>query len=232
MIGKRLTLIAVAAALAACSNPNKRPPGDNEPTLASLRDRTVAVAPDQPGATPRKVAEEQTIAAYKEFLASAPKAPQRPEAMRRLGDLEMDKADRTSAEGASDVPDYKAAIARYEDYLKAHPQDARNDRVLYQLARAQESNGQLEESLKTLSMLVKDHPGTIHADEPIQRGRSRLRDRAECRQPHAVYRTRAVHAGLVVVQAGADRRCVEAVFWCARSEARRPEPLGARRSQA
>jgi cellulose synthase operon protein C len=189
MMGKRLTLIAVAAALAACSNPNKRPPGDNEPTLASLRDRTVAVAPDQPGATPRKVAEEQTIAAYKEFLAAAPKAPQRPEAMRRLGDLEMDKADRTSAEGASDVPDYKAAIARYEDYLKAHPQDARNDRVLYQLARAQESNGQLEESLKTLSVLVKDHPGTIHADEAHFRRGEMLFATRQYKEAEAAYAT-------------------------------------------
>ncbi len=189
MIGQRLTLIAVAATLAACSNPNKRPRDDNEPTLASLRDRTVAVAPDQPGATPRKVAEEQTIAAYKEFLAAAPKAPQRLEAMRRLGDLEMDKADRTSAEGATEVPDYKAAIARYEDYLKSHPQDPRNDRVLYQLARAQESNGQLEESLKTLSALVKDHPGTIHADEAHFRRGEMLFATRQYKDAEAAYAT-------------------------------------------
>jgi cellulose synthase operon protein C len=164
----RLCLIAVAALLSACSG-NKRLPGDNEPTLATLRDRTVAVVPD-PSETRTSarsvVAEEETIAAYKEFLAAAPKAPQRPEAMRRLGDLEMDKADRQSADSAAaDVPDYKTAIAKYEDYLKTYPDDARNDRVLYQLARAQEGNGQLEESLKTLSQLVARHPGTLHADE-------------------------------------------------------------------
>ena len=63
------------------------------------------------------------------------------------------------------MPDYKAAIARYEDFLKAYPKDPRNDRVLYQLARAQEQGGQLEAALKTLTRLVKDFPGTLHADE-------------------------------------------------------------------
>ena len=109
-------------ALTACSS-NKRLPGDNEPTLATLRDRTVSVVADKPD-TALKVAEEQTIAAYLQFLEAAPNAPQRPEAMRRLGDLEMDNADRRAAESTSaagDVPDYKAAIARYQDFLKAYP---------------------------------------------------------------------------------------------------------------
>ena len=157
---------ALAAVLAACSS-NKRLPGDNEPTLATLRDRSVAVVADTPQ-TAVKVAEEQTIAAYREFLRAAPDAPQRPEAMRRLGDLEMDNADRRAAESTSatgDVPDYKAAIARYQEFLKAYPGDARNDRVLYQLARAQEQGGQLEAALQTLTLLVGQHPGTQHADE-------------------------------------------------------------------
>lgn len=162
-----LTLLA-AAVLAGCAA-NKRPPGDNEPTLASLRDRSVSVTPDPRDAN-RAVAEDQTIAAYREFLTAAPQAPQRPEALRRLGDLEMDRADRLAAEGKGsaakpDEPDYAGAIARYEEFLKTHPGDARTDRVLYQLARAQESSGQLEASLKTLTQLVQQHPGTLHADE-------------------------------------------------------------------
>ncbi len=166
-LGSTVTLLTVlAAALAACSS-NKRLPGDNEPTLATLRDRSVAVVADTPQ-TAVKVAEEQTIAAYREFLRAAPDAPQRPEAMRRLGDLEMDNADRRAAESTSatgDIPDYKAAIARYQEFLKTYPNDARNDRVLYQLARAQEQGGQLEAALLTLTQLVTKHPGTQHADE-------------------------------------------------------------------
>ena len=155
--------IALAATLAACSS-NKRLPGDNEATLASLRDRTVAIAPDKPE-NAIVVAEAQTIAAYRQFLQAAPNAPQRPEAMRRLGDLEMDNADRRSADAGGDLPDYKAAIARYEDFLKAYPKDARNDRVLYQLARAHELSGQLEVALASLDKLVATYPNTALRDE-------------------------------------------------------------------
>jgi len=158
----RPSLVTLAVlALAACSSGPKKFKGDNEPTLASLGKREIKVTPDA-GA---KVAEEQTIAAYRQFLEAAPKAPQRAEAMRRLGDLEMDRADRVAAEGAGGEPDYKPAIARYEEFLRTHPNDPRNDRVLYQLARAQEQNGQLEAALLTLSRLVKAYPRTLHAGE-------------------------------------------------------------------
>lgn len=188
-----LTLVAVAALLAACSS-NKRPPGDNEPTLASLRDRTIAILPDQlerdgKPAPRAAVAEETTIAAYREFLAAAPQAPQRPEAMRRLGDLEMDMADRKAVDGNTELPDYKAAVERYQEYLKTYPNDPRNDRVLYQLARAQESGGQLEAALATLNLLVKNHPGTLHADEAHFRRGEMLFATQKYKEAEAAYAT-------------------------------------------
>ena len=179
--------IALAASLAACSS-NKRMPGDNEPTLATLRDRVVAIAPDKPE-NALVVAEAQTIAAYRQFLQSAPNAPQRPEAMRRIGDLEMDNADRRSADAGGDLPDYKAAIARYQEFLKAYPSDPRNDRVLYQLARAQEQGGDLEQALKTLTLLVAQHPGTIHADEAHFRRGEMLFALRDYKEAEAAYAT-------------------------------------------
>jgi cellulose synthase operon protein C len=158
-----LSLVA-AAVLTACAS-NKPPPGDDAPTLASLGTRTVTVDKD------RRIASDETvaIAAYRKFLDSAPNpalAPQRAEAMRRLGDLEMDAADNRSATSSNGAPpDYKAAVARYEEYLKAHPTDPGNDRVLYQLARAQEQNGDLETSLKTLDRLVAAYPNTAYREE-------------------------------------------------------------------
>ncbi|CAD5374963.1 Tetratricopeptide repeat protein [Rubrivivax sp. A210] len=152
--------LAALALLAACGG-TRRLPGDDQPTLATLAARSIKVEaePDL------VVSDDQTIAAYRSFLEVAPKAPQRAEAMRRLGDLEMDRADRQAAEGAGAEPDYRGAIARYEEFLKAYPKDPRTDRVLYQLARAQEQGGQLEPALATLSRLVQQHPGTLHADE-------------------------------------------------------------------
>jgi tetratricopeptide (TPR) repeat protein len=155
-----LMVAALALLLAACGTPRKLP-GDDQPTLASLTRRNITLPPD----TEIRVAEEQTIAAYRQFLAAAPNAPQRADAMRRLGDLEMDRADRASAEGAGSDPDYKAAIARYQEFLKTYPQDARSERVLYQLARAQEQGGDLEGALKTLTRLVQDNPGAQHSAE-------------------------------------------------------------------
>jgi cellulose synthase operon protein C len=149
------------AGLAGCaSKPGNIPP--EPPTLGSLQGRVVAVLPD-PGIAP---SEEQAIAAYRKFLDVAPRAPQRAEAMRRIADLEMDGADRRGAADASSAgPDYRTAVARYEEFLKAYPQDPANDRVLYQLARAHEQGGHLEAAMAVLDRLVAQYPDTAHRDE-------------------------------------------------------------------
>ncbi|MFT3663449.1 tetratricopeptide repeat protein [Piscinibacter sp.] len=174
------------AGLAACASKPKSYPGDDEPTLASLAGRTVEVPKDR-----EIVADEaQTIAAYRRFLEVAPKAPQRAEAMRRLGDLEMDIADQRAATGetAGGNPDYRAAVKRYEDFLKAYPDDRGNDRIHYQLARAQEQAGELETSLKTLDHLVANYPNTLYRDEAnFRRGELlfSLKDYARAEQAYA-----------------------------------------------
>jgi len=161
----RLTLLAAALGLSACAHKNRNANGDDAPTLKTLAGREYKVEPD--GGIAGN--EEQAIEAYNKFLAAAPNAPQRPQAMRRLGDLAMDSADSrfaasANAAGAAD-PDYKAAIQRYQDYLKAYPKDPDNDRVYYQLSRAYEQGGDLEVALKTLDQLVKQYPNTRYLDE-------------------------------------------------------------------
>lgn len=159
---RALLLAPVAAAvLAGCSSWRAKR-ADNEPTLKTLAGREVAIAPDA-GIAP---SDDKTIAAYHDFLAAAPKASQRPEAMRRLGDLEMDRADAKLAQGQGDgTPNYKAAIERYQSYLKAYPNDPNNDRVLYQLARAYEQGGDLDTALATLDRLVQQYPKTSQLEE-------------------------------------------------------------------
>ncbi len=168
-------LVAGTCALSACSlfRPANYTP-DNEPTLRTLAVRKVEVDKDQAV----KVDEAKAIAAYRKFLDIAPAAPQRSEAMRRIGDLEMDSADAQSlasvsgaasaasgASASSGAPDYKAAITRYQDYLKTYPKDPNNDRVLYQMARAYEQSGDLDSAQKTLDRLVKEYPATRYASE-------------------------------------------------------------------
>ncbi len=165
---RRYLALAGLALLGACAGPfGAKGTPDNAPTLKTLAGRELPVAADG-GA---KGTEQQAIAAYRKFLEVAPTAPQRPEAMRRLGDLEMASADTRSADGAqapgqpTGAPDYRAAIARYEEFLKAYPQDKGNDRVLYQLARARELGAQLAPALATLERLLAEHPRTAHRDE-------------------------------------------------------------------
>ena len=151
--------LLLACLLSACAS-GKRGTPDNEPTLRTLAGRQVTVEKD--GAV--VATEAQAIEAYNKFLAIAPNAPQRAEAMRRIGDLEMDVADNATDQPATG-PDYRAAIKRYQDFLKTYPADPSNDRVLYQLARAYEQGGDLETALKTLDRLVKDYPATKYKDE-------------------------------------------------------------------
>jgi tetratricopeptide (TPR) repeat protein len=148
--------------LGACMSGRDRN-SDNEPTLASLAQRNVEIAGDRG----IKGSQGQAIAAYRKFLDTAPRAAQRPEAMRRLADLEMDSADQRVAnnQAKGELADYYAAIQRYQDYLQGHPNDPGNGRVLYQLARAHEQGGALEVALKTLDRLVREFPNSPHRDE-------------------------------------------------------------------
>ena len=52
------------------------------------------------------------------------------------------------------------AIRLYTTLLKAYPDYARNDQVLYQLARAYETTGQPEAALGTLDRVVQRYPQT------------------------------------------------------------------------
>jgi TolA-binding protein len=153
--------LCVAALLAGCASRRGAQEADNAPTLKTLSGREIEVPQD----TGIKANVADAITAYRKFLETAPKARQRTEAMRRLGDLEMDAADNKLASGDATTPDYKAAIARYQEFLKEHPNDPTNDRVLYQLSRAYEQGGDLESAIKALDRLVAEYPKTQHHDE-------------------------------------------------------------------
>lgn len=164
---RTLALLLLTSSLGACSmlggGHKAGVTPDTDPTLKTLLTREVVIESD-PGIP---ADENKAIAAYRNFLAVTPDAKQRAEALRRLGDLSMVSADNANATTPtpSGTPDYTAAIAQYRDYLKTYPNDPDNDRILYQLARAQEQGGQLEEGLKTLDLLVAKYPNTRYSDE-------------------------------------------------------------------
>ncbi|MBC7664759.1 MAG: tetratricopeptide repeat protein [Caulobacter sp.] len=164
---RTLAMLLLTSSLGACSmfglGHKAGATPDDAPTLKTLLTREVVIDSD-PGIP---ADEDKAIAAYRNFLAVTPDARQRAEALRRLGDLSMASADNANAvtPTPNGTPDYAAAIAQYRDYLKTYPNDPDNDRILYQLARAQEQGGQLEDGLKTLDQLVAQYPKTRYLDE-------------------------------------------------------------------
>lgn len=151
---------AALALAAGCAQNTLLPVDDSAPTIATLEGRTVEVPPDKGVVT----SEQQTMAAYRAFLGANRDPGSRADVMRRLADIEMDYADRKAADDGA-VPNYKAALAQYEAILKEFPKTAGVERVLYQMARAQEQSGDLETALKTLTRLSNEFPNSPYRDE-------------------------------------------------------------------
>jgi cellulose synthase operon protein C len=104
-------------------------------TIKDLENRDVQVHRDPP----TDATQQQAIEQYKRFLElQTDNQKLRAEAMRRLGDLqvEVDEASRAGGDATIDGMKLQDAVKLYEGLLKAYPDYARNDAVMYQLARA------------------------------------------------------------------------------------------------
>jgi TolA-binding protein len=139
--------------LAACSAARE------SDTLKSLDEREVQIERDSAVASSRAAA----IEAYRKFLDAAPRDRLRPEAMRRVGDLEIESAQESGGDGHG--REYRGAVKVYEDLLRTYPAHAGNDRVLYQLAHAYDQMGDLGRALATLDRLVTQYPRSPNHDE-------------------------------------------------------------------
>jgi tetratricopeptide (TPR) repeat protein len=105
---------------------------------------------------------------YRKFLELQKTDPQlRAESLRRLGDLNLDAGEVERMEKEVSAIDLQGgeAIKLYSTLLKAYPNYARNDQVLYQLARAYETTGQPEQALATLDRIVRQFPNSPQMDE-------------------------------------------------------------------
>jgi tetratricopeptide (TPR) repeat protein len=105
---------------------------------------------------------------YRHFLELQNTDPKlRAEALRRLGDLNLDAGEMQRLEQEVTAVDLQGgeAIKLYTTLLKAYPDYARNDQVLYQLARAYETTGQSGQALGTLDRIVQHYPRSPQLDE-------------------------------------------------------------------
>lgn len=134
-------------------------------TIESLEDKTVEVRPGKIILDSSELARE----GYRDFLDLVSNDPVlRAEAMRRLGDLELEASEADQlAENIEllDTRGFDNAVDLYQKLLEAYPDYRRNDTVLYQLARAYEVGGRTDEALQVLNELVADYPNTAFIDE-------------------------------------------------------------------
>ncbi|HSM29712.1 MAG TPA: tetratricopeptide repeat protein [Woeseiaceae bacterium] len=134
-------------------------------TIKSLEKETVEIRPGRVIMNSSDLARDN----YREFLDLVADDPSlSAEAMRRLGDLELEASE--AAELADNIEGlggtgYDNAVSLYQRLLEAYPSYRRNDTVLYQLARAYEIGGRTDEALDVLEELVVKYPATPMIDE-------------------------------------------------------------------
>ena len=134
-------------------------------TIKSLEKKTVEVRKGKVVLGSSELARES----YRDFLDLVSGDPElRAEAMRRLGDLELEatEADQLADNIESlDARGFDNAVELYQTLLEAYPDYRRNDTVLYQLGRAYEVGGRTDEALEVLNELVTKFPDTELIDE-------------------------------------------------------------------
>jgi len=138
------------------------PDDDQSGTIKSLESRQLRIERE----TAIEKSREKAIRSYREYLDIAPKDTLRPEALRRLGDMEIERVEQGAVERERvGRDDYRNAIEVYRKLLRSHPNHPGNDRVLYQLARAHEQSGDLKQSLAGLDRLVSIYPNSPYFGE-------------------------------------------------------------------
>jgi cellulose synthase operon protein C len=148
-------------------------------TIKDLDNQQVDVSQDPP----QNVDAAKTMESYKRFLdLNAGDAALRAEALRRLGDLNLESSESERIErelATNEGLRATEAIHLYTALLKAYPKYERNDSVLYQLARAYELNAQPDRALASLDQLVAQYPNSHFIDEAqFRRGELLFSDKA------------------------------------------------------
>ena len=134
-------------------------------TIGSLDKKSIEIRPGKLIAASSDLARDN----YRAFLDLVSDDPElRAEAMRRLGDLELDatEADQLAANiDTLNHASFNNAVQLYQQLLETYPDYRRNDTVLYQLARAYEIGGRSDDALTVLNELVGRFPKTLLIDE-------------------------------------------------------------------
>jgi TolA-binding protein len=175
--GWLVAIVLLLLLLSACATTGKD-------TIAELRSKRIEIKEEK-----IEDASEKAIENYRRFLEQTSHSALKPEALRRLADLKAEKEYAALSGNASGKkPDQSAApskagdqpvqgiddlqpagpreaIELYEKLLTDYPSYERNDQVLYQMSRAYEELGQIEEAMQVMDGFVRDYPRSRYIDE-------------------------------------------------------------------
>ncbi|MDH3751635.1 MAG: tetratricopeptide repeat protein, partial [Gammaproteobacteria bacterium] len=160
----RLSSVILIAALLAVT-PAEAEKIKKKDTIRSLEKKSVEIR------TGKVIVDSTDLARdnYRAFLDLVSDDPDlRAEAMRRLGDLELDATEAEQLTANIDSLNHASfnnAVQLYQQLLEAYPDYRRNDTVLYQLARAYEMGGRNDDALVVLNELIAKFPNTLLIDE-------------------------------------------------------------------
>jgi len=164
VISRYRNLLIVSALLASAAH-NASAAAEQKETIKSLENKSFEVRPGNLIVNSTTKARDN----YRAFLDLVSEDPElRAEAMRRLGDLELDASEAEQLSENIDALDsvaYESAVSLFHQLLETYPDYRRNDTVLYQLGRAYETAGKTDDSLEVLNQLIDRYPATSLLDE-------------------------------------------------------------------
>ncbi|MGH8453509.1 MAG: tetratricopeptide repeat protein, partial [Nevskiales bacterium] len=151
------TLLAAVLAVACAPAPRQKP-ADAGPDIGSLEQTGSPVSAEPPedgGEHPAIDPQQEAVQHYQRFVELAPDNEASGVAQQRIADLQLE----TTAGNAA------KSVEIYEQILRNQPDSAGDGRILYQLARAYEADGQFEKSLDTLEDFIRRYPDAPQAQE-------------------------------------------------------------------
>jgi len=154
-----LLILLFSGLLAGCFGPNQL-------TLRDMKSRDIIVDVT----TPVDVDLDDAIKYYRELLEFDIDNRYRIRAMKRLADLELEAGEQRemidrAILSVGEMEEYERSVETYHDLLATYSDYSDNDMVLYQLARAYERMGMMEESMEALTQLVELYPSSPLYDE-------------------------------------------------------------------
>ncbi|MFQ5469491.1 MAG: tetratricopeptide repeat protein [Gammaproteobacteria bacterium] len=161
MIIRLLCLVIAVSIIGGCSSVSEK-----ESTIKSLEKKSF-VSQKSETLTYSKAS---TIEKYQSYVDNASKDMRHAEALRRLADLQLELGEESGNQKniTGNEASYYQAISSYNALLDAYPEQ-KNDRILYQLARAYVSTGQPDRAINSLSQLISTYPGSTYKTEAMFR---------------------------------------------------------------